>query len=297
METSQMSRKTMDTQYDPIERALDYIETRVEDQPGLAEVAAAVGMSPFQCQRLFSRMVGVSPKKFLQFLTLQRAKEALAQASSVLEASFDAGLSGPGRLHDLFISVEAATPGEFKARGEGMVIRHGIAESPFGPCLILSSERGIVGLAFVEPGEEGEILDEQSAPYRAARFIEDPAQAEALAARIFGPITGRTATDSGPLRLFLSGTPFQLKVWEALLRIPPGALVAYDDVADRIGRPGAARAVGGAVGANFISYLIPCHRVIQSSGAFGNYRWGAPRKRLMIGVEGALHPEPLVHAR
>jgi AraC family transcriptional regulator of adaptative response/methylated-DNA-[protein]-cysteine methyltransferase len=297
METSQMSRKTMDTQHDPIARALDYIETRVEDQPGLAEVAAAVGMSPFQCQRLFSRMVGVSPKKFLQFLTLQRAKEALAQATSVLEASFDAGLSGPGRLHDLFVSVEAATPGEFKARGAGMVIRHGIADSPFGPCLILSSERGIVGLAFVEPGEEGEILDEQSAPYRAARFVEDPAQAEALAARIFGPLTGRKAGEAGPLRLFLSGTPFQLKVWEALLRIPPGALVAYDDVARGIGRPGAARAVGGAVGANFISYLIPCHRVIQSSGAFGNYRWGAARKRLMIGVEGALQPDRLALAR
>jgi AraC family transcriptional regulator of adaptative response/methylated-DNA-[protein]-cysteine methyltransferase len=291
----------MDTQYDAIGRALDFIETKVEDQPGLAEIAEAVGMSPFQCQRLFSRLVGVSPKKFLQFLTLQRAKEALAQATSVLEASFDAGLSGPGRLHDLFVSVEAATPGEFKARGEGMVIRHGIADSPFGPCLILSSERGIVGLAFVEPGEEGEILDEQSAPYRAARFVEDPAQAEALVARIFGPIMGRQAGDltgeAGPLRLFLSGTPFQLKVWEALLRIPPGALVAYDDIARGIGRPGAARAVGGAVGANFISYLIPCHRVIQSSGAFGNYRWGAARKRLMIGVEGALHPERLAPAR
>jgi AraC family transcriptional regulator of adaptative response/methylated-DNA-[protein]-cysteine methyltransferase len=292
-----MSRKTMDTQYDAIERALDFIETKVEDQPGLAEIAEAVGMSPFQCQRLFSRMVGVSPKKFLQFLTLQRAKDALAQATSVLEASFDAGLSGPGRLHDLFVSVEAATPGEFKARGEGMAIRHGVADGPFGPCLILSSERGITGLAFVEPGEEGAILDELSEPYRAARFIEDPAHAEALAARIFGPITGQAAGEAGPLRLFLSGTPFQLKVWEALLRIPSGALVAYDDVARQISRPGAARAVGGAVGANLISYLIPCHRVIQSSGAFGNYRWGAARKRLIIGVEGALHPERLASER
>jgi AraC family transcriptional regulator of adaptative response/methylated-DNA-[protein]-cysteine methyltransferase len=301
MESTEMSGKTMDKQYDTIERALDYIETRVEDQPGLAEIAQAVGMSPFQCQRLFSRMVGVSPKKFLQFLTLQRAKDALAQASSVLGASFDAGLSGPGRLHDLFVSVEAATPGEFKARGEGMVIRHGVADSPFGPCLILSSERGITGLAFVEPGAEGTTLDALSEPYRAARFVEDPAAIEALAARIFGPITGQGAGGStgeaGPLRLFLSGTPFQLKVWEALLRIPPGALVAYDDVARQISRPGAARAVGGAVGANLIAYLIPCHRVIQRSGAFGDYRWGAPCKRLIIGVEGALHPEPLASAR
>ena len=283
-----MSKKAMDTQTDPIARALAYIETRVEDQPGLAEVAQAIGMSPFQCQRLFSRMVGVSPKKFLQFLTLQRAKAALADAASVLEASFDAGLSGPGRLHDLFVSVEAATPGEFKARGAGMTIRHGVADSPFGPCLVLSSERGITGLAFLEPDDVGVAMDELGAPYRAARFVEDPAQAEALVGRIFAPITGKHPGDAGPLRLFLSGTPFQLKVWEALLRIPAGALVAYDDIARRIGKPGAARAVGGAVGANFISYLIPCHRVIQSSGAFGDYRWGAGRKRLILGVEGAL---------
>src|SRR5258708_34179074 len=274
METIQMSGKAMD-QYNAVERAVDFIRTRVEDQPGLTEIAAAVGMSPFQCQRVFSRLVGVSPKKFLQFLTLQRAKDALANATSVLEASFDAGLSGPSRLHDLFVSVEAATPGEFKARGEGMTIRHGVAESPFGPCLILCSERGITGLAFVEPEDAATVLDDLGAPYRAARFVEDPAMAETLCARIFGPITGQTATDAGPLRLFLSGTPFQLKVWEALLRIPAGALVAYDDVARRIRRPGAARAVGGAVGANLISYLIPCHRVIQRSGAFGNYRWGA----------------------
>ncbi|HUA51748.1 MAG TPA: methylated-DNA--[protein]-cysteine S-methyltransferase [Candidatus Sulfotelmatobacter sp.] len=283
-----MSKKSMDQhQYDTVGRALEFIETRVEDQPGLAEVAQAVGMSPFQCQRLFSRMVGVSPKKFLQYLTLQRAKAAL-ETASVLDASYDAGLSGPGRLHDLFVSVEAATPGEFKARGESMTIRHGVADSPFGPCLILSSERGITGLAFVEPAEEAEALDELSAPYAVARFVEDAGQAEALATRIFAPITGASVGEAGPLRLFLSGTPFQLKVWEALLRVPPGALVAYDDIAKRIRRPTAARAVGGAIGANLIAYLIPCHRVIQHSGALGNYRWGSARKRLMIGVEGAL---------
>jgi AraC family transcriptional regulator of adaptative response/methylated-DNA-[protein]-cysteine methyltransferase len=295
METIQMSRKPMD-QYNTVERALDFIETRVEDQPGLTEIAAAVGMSPFQCQRVFSRLVGVSPKKFLQFLTLQRAKDALANATSVLEASFDAGLSGPSRLHDLFVSVEAATPGEFKARGEGMTIRHGVADSPFGPTMILSSERGITGLAFVDPAEEGEALDELSAPYRAAAFVEDAGQAEALAARIFAPITGQRVSEAGPLRLFLSGTPFQLKVWEALLRVPAGGLVAYDDIAKRIRQPSAARAVGGAVGANLIAYLIPCHRVIQRSGAFGNYRWGTDRKRLMIGVEGALHGDRLAAA-
>ena len=277
-------------QLETVGRALEFIEAKVEDQPGLDDVAQAVGMSPFQCQRLFSRMVGVSPKKFLQFLTLQRAKAALEDAS-VLDASYDAGLSGPGRLHDLFVAAEAATPGEFKARGEGMMIRHGVAEGPFGPTLILSSERGITGLAFVEPSTEGEALDELSAPYRAARFVEDGGQAEALAARIFAPITGKRVTEAGPLRLFLSGTPFQLKVWEALLRVPAGGLVAYDDIAKRIKRPGAARAVGSAVGANLISYLIPCHRVIQRSGYFGNYRWGAGTKRLILGVEGALHAD------
>ncbi len=274
-----------------VTRALEFIESHVEDQPGLDEVAGVVGMSPFQCQRLFSRMVGVSPKKFLQYLTLQRAKSALEQAS-VLEASYDAGLSGPSRLHDLFVSVEAATPGEFKARGQGMTIRHGVAETPFGPAMILSSERGITGLAFVEPAEEGEALDELSAPYRAGRFVEDAGQAEALARRIFAPITGKRAGEAGPLRLFLSGTPFQLKVWEALLRVPPGGLVAYEHIAKRIRQPTAARAVGGAVGANLIAYLIPCHRVIQRSGAFGNYRWGAERKRLMIGVEATLADSP-----
>ena len=278
----------MDQQYETVGRALEFIEGHVEDQPGLDEVARVVGMSPFQCQRLFSRMVGVSPKKFLQYLTLQRAKDAL-QAASVLDASYDAGLSGPSRLHDLFVSVEAATPGEFKARGEAMTIRHGVADGPFGPTMILSSERGITGLAFVDPAEEGEALDELSAPYRAATFVEDAGLAEALSARIFAPITGKRVSEAGPLRLFLSGTPFQLKVWEALLRVPPGGLVAYEDIAKRIRQPSAARAVGGAVGANLISYLIPCHRVIQRSGAFGNYRWGTDRKRLIIGVEGALH--------
>src|SRR5258706_13138746 len=164
MDAMKKSGKTMD-QYQTIGRALDFIESHVEDQPGLDAVAKAVGMSPFQCQRVFSRMVGVSPKKFLQYLTLQRAKSALAGAASVLDASFDAGLSGPGRLHDLFVTVEAATPGEYKAKGEGMTIRHGVAEGPFGPTLILSSERGITGLAFVESSTDGAALDELSAPY------------------------------------------------------------------------------------------------------------------------------------
>src|SRR5258706_4131661 len=289
METMPKSGKTMG-QYQSMARALDFIEANVDDQPGLDAVAKAVGMSPFQCQRVFSRMVGVSPKKFLQYLTLQRAKSALAGAASVLDASFDAGLSGPGRLHDLFVNVEAATPGEYKAKGEGMTIRHGVAETPFGQCLILSSERGIAGLAFVDQEDAGVALEEVGAPYARARFVEDDGEIERLAARIFAPLTGKTltATDSGPLRLFLSGTPFQLKVWEALLRIPPGALVAYDDIAARIGKPGAARAVGGAVGANLIAYLIPCHRVIQRSGAFGEYRWGSACKRLIIGAEGVL---------
>lgn len=178
-------------QHDTITRALDYIERNVEDQPTLTDIAAEIGMSAFQCQRLFSRMVGVSPKKFLQYLTLRRAKDALAEAASVLDAAYDAGLSGPGRLHDLFVTVEAATPGEFKARGAGMTIRHGVADSPFGPCLILSSERGITGLAFVEPGQEDAVLAELAAPYRAARLIADPATAPRASRP--RPGTGRTS--------------------------------------------------------------------------------------------------------
>ncbi len=272
--------------YDAVADAIRYIDAHVDDQPELAEVARATGLSPFHTQRLFTHMAGISPKKFLGYLSLGRAKAALAGQASVLEASFDAGLSGPGRLHDLFLSLEAATPGEFKARGAGMTIRHGVADSPFGRCLLMWSDRGVTGLAFVDAeGGEAAARAALSEPYAAAAFVADPAGAVALARRVFAP-AGEGGP--GPLRLYVSGTPFQVKVWEALLRVPAGGLVAYEQVARAVGQPTAARAVGNAVGANPIAYLIPCHRVIRSTGAVGSYRWGEATKRVLLATELAM---------
>lgn len=273
----------MDRHYRTIERAIAFIEQSVEDQPELAEIAATAGLSPERFQRVFSSLAGVSPKKFLQYLTLGRAKQALDASASVLDASFEAGLSGPGRLHDLFVAFEAATPGEYKARGAGMEIRHGIGDSPFGPVLLLWSDRGITGLAFVEGVEADAMFRELAAPYQAARFVADPAGAKALSDTIFQ----RRPAGAEPLRLFVAGTPFQAKVWEALLRIPAGGVASYEDVARMVGSPGASRAVGNAVASNLIGYLIPCHRVIRRTGAFGNYRWGPECKSLILGYEAA----------
>ena len=269
-----------------IARAIRYIDQETEAQPDLAAVAEVAGMSPFHCQRVFSRLAGVSPKKFLQYLTLDRAKRVLAESGSVLDSAYAAGLSGPSRLHDLFVTAEAMTPGEFKARGAGLAIRHGVGETPFGPALVLWSERGITGLGFLaEEGREA-MFSELSKPYRAATVIADEPGAEALLARIFVPLTGGEPGE--PIHLLLAGTPFQLKVWEALLKVPPGKLVTYRQIAREVCSERASRAVGGAVGANLISYLVPCHRVIRATGAFGDYRWGIGTKTLLIGAEAAL---------
>jgi AraC family transcriptional regulator of adaptative response/methylated-DNA-[protein]-cysteine methyltransferase len=273
----------MPSDYARIGKALAFIADRVEDQPDLDAVAASVGLSPFHFQRLFTRWVGVSPKKFLQYLTLARAKESLIASSSVLDAAHDSGLSGPSRLHDLFLAHEAVTPGEFKQRGLGLAISYGWAESPFGDCLILTTPRGICGLAFAAEGGRAAALADMRARWPMARFIEDEKQIARIAPAVFAP----RRVDGEPLKLVLYGSPFQIKVWEALLRIPPGALVSYDGLAAAIGAAGAARAVGSAVGDNPISYLIPCHRVIRKSGAISHYHWGRPRKLAMIGWEAA----------
>ncbi|MFM7347529.1 MAG: bifunctional transcriptional activator/DNA repair enzyme AdaA [Tagaea sp.] len=271
--------------YRRIEKALAFLEASLDDRPELDAVAAHVGLSPFHFQRMFTRWVGVSPKKFQEYLGLDRAKACLAQAGSVLDAALEAGMSGPGRLHDLFVAHEAVTPGEFKRRGEGLEIAWGWADSPFGPTLVMTSPRGICGLAFAigdGPKAKAEAFEDMRARFPNANFREDAARVKKLAARIFDP-----AAPKDELKLLLYGTPFQVKVWEALLAIPNGALVAYDDIALKIGRPGANRAVGTAVGANPISYLVPCHRVIRKSGAISHYHWGRPRKLAMIGWEAA----------
>jgi AraC family transcriptional regulator, regulatory protein of adaptative response / methylated-DNA-[protein]-cysteine methyltransferase len=281
----------MPSDYARIEKALTYIADRVDEQPELDEVAATIGLSPFHFQRLFTRWVGVSPKKFLQYLTLERAKACLSDSASVLDAAHEAGLSGPSRLHDLFLAHEAVTPGEFKLRGEGLTISYGWAESPFGDCLIMTTPRGICGMAFA--GEDGrtDCVADMGARWPRARFVEDEKTIARLGRAIFAP-----RDDGERLKLVLYGSPFQIKVWEALLRIPQGALISYDGLAAAIGATGAARAVGSAVGDNPISFLIPCHRVIRKSGTISHYHWGRTRKMAMIGWEAAQRERAVVDA-
>jgi AraC family transcriptional regulator of adaptative response/methylated-DNA-[protein]-cysteine methyltransferase len=246
-------------------------------------MAAAAGLSPFHFQRVFKRWAGISPKRFLQFVTLEHAKRALAGEASVLDAALDSGLSGPSRLHDLFVSCTALTPGEFKALGARLTIRWGMHDVPLGRVLIGTTERGVCWLAFVDDNEPA-VIAEFEREWRGARLVRDDVGSAGAAARAFALST----PGDEPLPLLVRGTNFQLKVWEALLRIPFGRLVSYQAIAQAIGQPKAVRAVGRAVGANHISWLIPCHRVIRSTGIIHNYRWGVRQKQLLVDVEGAL---------
>ncbi len=285
---------TASADYVLVAQAIAYVTEHAAAQPALAEIAAGLGVSPFHLQRVFTRWAGVSPKRFLQYLTLEHAKRLLDESRPVLEAAFEAGLSGPGRLHDLFVTVEAVTPGEYRARGAGLEIAYGRHTTPFGDCLLAVTERGICALSFLDDYQDGEehgwdaALAALAAAWPQATLHEQPDRTQSLAARIFAPQPlDRPGEADRPLALLLKGTNFQLKVWEALLRIPPGSAATYAEVAQALGAPSAARAVGGAVGANAIAYLIPCHRVIRSSGAANGYRWGETRKRAMLGWEAA----------
>ena len=271
--------------YARIEAAILYLEEHFRDQPGLDDVAREAGLSPHHFQRLFRRWAGISPKRFGQYLTLDYAKDQLEGSASILDAAYDAGLSGPSRLHDLFVTYEAMSPGAFKRRGEGVEIAWGVHPSPFGPCFVGQTERGICALGFADGGEgNGEaVRAEFERRWPAARFHEDRAATAHVAARIFG----ERPADSTPLRLAVAGTNFQLKVWEALLRIPPGRITSYHALGQALGLPRSARAVGGAVAANPVSYLIPCHRVIRHTGRISHYEWGRSRKRVMLGWEAA----------
>ena len=270
--------------YAQIARAVDYIETHHFSQPSLNDIARHAGMSPDHLQRTFAEWAGISPKKFLKALTLEDAKARLRASESVLDAAFDAGLSGPGRLHDLFVSVDAVTPGEFKSHGDGMTFRYGFHPSPFGDCLIAITDRGLTGLSFITQTRP-DALAQQKSGWECARWVEDTPATHPYADAAFG---GPAATASNKnLRLLLRGSPFRVKVWEGLLRIPEGAVISYGDFATRLGRPGAARAVAGAVAGNLIGYVIPCHRVIRDSGAISGYRWGPVRKSALLGMEAA----------
>lgn len=274
--------------YERIARAIAYIETHAGEQPTLEEIAASVNLSEYHFQRLFSRWAGISPKRFLQFLTKENAKRLLHE-QSVLDAAYAAGLSSPGRLHDLFVQAEAVTPGEYKTKGAGLEISYGFHPTPFGECLLAVTPRGICFLAFVDDGDRDTALAELKRDWEQAALTFDPTRTEPYVAQIFSP--GRQP-DSGqaPLPLHLRGTNFQMKVWEALLRIPAGSATTYEDLAARIGQPSAARAVGGAIAHNPVAYLIPCHRVLRKSGEFGGYRYRPERKKAILLRESALEP-------
>ncbi len=275
----------MTADYERVEKAIRFIEENFRRQPPLADIAASVGLSEFHFQRLFRRWAGVSPKRFLQYLTAGYARELLRQSRSVLDVAFEAGLTGSGRLHDLTVNIHAATPGELKERGAGLIIRYGTHPTPFGNCLLAATSRGICALRFIPPGDVGEVLGTLQGEWENACFAEDFEATGGLAERIFSTTVGGSAEPG--LALHVRGTNFQVRVWEALLRVPPGAALTYGELALRAGAPGAARAVGTAVGQNPVAYLIPCHRVIRNSGVLGEYRWGAARKKAMLGWEAA----------
>ncbi len=275
-----MDYRQLNDDYLLIEQAIQYLESNAQRQPELGEVAGAVGLSEFHFQRLFTRWVGISPKRFLQFVTGEQAKVLLDRSENLLDTTLQVGLSSLGRLHDLFVTTEAVTPGEYKSRGAGVTIRYGLHPTPFGKCLIGLTDRGICHLGFVQTGE-GDAVDALAADWKQARMLED----YNATAPLIEPIFDLNRRRDRPLQLHLRGTNFQIKVWEALLRIPAGSVTTYGQIASLIGRPGAMRAVGNAVGQNPVPVLIPCHRVIRQLGEFGGYRYGSARKKALIGWE------------
>lgn len=271
---------TATAHHDLVADAIAWLDTHASEQPDLDALAAHVGVSPGHLQRVFTRWVGVSPKRFVQYLTAETARQLLADDLPVLEATHASGLSSPGRLHDLMVTVHAVTPGEARRRGEGMTVRHGIHRSPFGPVLVGTTERGVCHLAFVDDVDEA--LADLRDRWPAATLVADPDATADVVDRVFDPHAG-----DAPLAVLVSGTNLQVQVWQALLRIPVGTAVSYGTVAEAIDRPDATRAVAGAVAANRLAVLIPCHRVLRSTGALSGYRWGPDRKRRLLALEAA----------
>jgi AraC family transcriptional regulator of adaptative response/methylated-DNA-[protein]-cysteine methyltransferase len=269
--------------YERVARIIRFLDAEHVEQPNLDDLATRSGLSRYHFHRLFSRWAGVTPKDFLQCLTLGHARERLRNGASVLDATLDAGLSSPGRLHDLCVTLEAATPGEIKAGGEGWTIAIGFTESPFGACCVGLGPRGVCHLAFVESCDRKAASATLAVAWPRAQLRWDNQLSRQLGAQVFRPRSNGLSPVH--LRAFVRATPFQLRVWRALLCVPPGASVTYGRLAAAVGRPGAARAVGSAVGSNPLAFLIPCHRVIRETGIVGEYRWGQQRKRLMLGWE------------
>jgi AraC family transcriptional regulator of adaptative response/methylated-DNA-[protein]-cysteine methyltransferase len=271
--------------YGLIRRAIAFLTGSWTEQPSLEELAAHLGLSPSHCQKLFKRWCGLSPKEFVQAVTIDHARSLLDGSASVLDAAYQVGLSGGGRLHDLFVSHEAMTPGDYKRRGEGLEMGYGFHDSPFGEALLIVTGRGVAGLAFVDEDKaqtrEG-VLAEMKGRWPKARFVAAPEKTAPFARRIFNPATW---SKDRPVRLVMIGTDFEVRVWESLLKIPMGRAVSYNDIARHLGQPTAARAVGSAVGRNPISFVVPCHRVLRGDGSLGGYHWGLTRKRALIGWE------------
>jgi AraC family transcriptional regulator of adaptative response/methylated-DNA-[protein]-cysteine methyltransferase len=268
--------------YDVVRRAIAHIRGNWRAQPEIEQIAEAAGVTPTELHHLFRRWAGLTPKAFLQALTLDSARQLLRDSASVLDASYEVGLSGPGRLHDLFVTHEAMSPGEWKSGGEGLTIAYGFHPSVFGSALIMTTDRGLCGLAFADLGKERAALTDMRSRWPKAKYAEDSARTAPLAARIFDKKLWRP---DQPLRVVLIGTDFEVRVWETLLRIPLGRATTYSDIAGNIGKPSAARAVGAAVGKNPVCFVVPCHRVIGKSGELTGYHWGITRKRAMLGWE------------
>jgi len=280
-DVNKLWQETRMTDYQRIAEAITYINEHFREQPDLNRVAKAVHLSSYHFQRLFVKWAGVSPKKFLEYISIERAKEILKRNASLAEATFDVGLSGTGRLHDLFVNIERMTPGEFKSRGENLTIEYEFYETPFGGIIAASTPKGICHIGFANNRERSvRILREK---YSNATLRKKTNLFHGDAVRIFRS----DWSDMREIRLHLNATPFQVKVWEALLKIPFGQMTSYAQVAEMIGHPSAARAVGTAIGSNPVAYLIPCHRVIKSSGVIGDYHWGDSRKLAILGWEAS----------
>jgi AraC family transcriptional regulator of adaptative response/methylated-DNA-[protein]-cysteine methyltransferase len=291
----QLSFESVPSDYAYVKKALSFISENWREQPTLEAIAAEVKLSPSHLQRIFTRWAGLSPKAFLQALTLDHARNMLRDSASILDTSYEVGLSGPSRLHDLFVTHEGMTPGSYKAQGLGLTIFYGFHPSPFGIALVMVTEQGLAGLAFADEGEEKKSLADMMSRWPNARYLEDSARTAPFATRIFNPDAWNPKE---PLRVVMIGTDFEIRVWETLLRIPMGKAATYSDIAAHLEKPKAARAVGAAVGRNPVSFVVPCHRVLAKSGGLCGYHWGLTRKRAILGWEaGLLSRAPAVESQ
>lgn len=271
--------------YDVVRKSLAFLTENWRDQPSLEDLAERSGLSAQHLQRLFTRWAGLTPKAFLQAITLDHAREMLRDSASILDTAFEVGLSGPGRLHDLFVTHEGMSPGFYKAKGRGLTISYGFHDCPFGQALVMTTPLGLCGLAFADAGEEAAALADMQRRWPDAAYVEDRAATAPVAARIFNP---EHWSSDQPLRVVFIGSDFEIRVWETLLRVPLGKATTYSDIAAHVGNPNAARAVGTAVGKNPISFVVPCHRVLGKSGGLCGYHWGLTRKRAILGWEAGV---------